>query len=245
MSTENGVEIAKQTTPMSDKELQFCSYLEQVFLLRSHIPTYEIVANALGLTGRDEYNDLLGNVRVRTYLKGIGLDLDSIQRDNRNALSPLQLLTINSLLDFNTPEPDHKKLKKLGVTGKQFAAWKSDPAFATYFKERIDKIFSEDTGEIDRALFERARDGDIAAIKFYNEITGRYRPANATGNTAVDISLILIRIQEILLRHLHQDPELLQVIGLELEAVANSAGLVYSSTKPVGRSIPGEISEIT
>lgn len=235
MSTiNNGAIVPVKKEPLSPKQLQFCSYVEQVYRLRGEIPTYEAVRETLGFNTRSEYDRMWGDKRVRTYLSGIGIDVERITANTGDVLTPLQLLTINTLLDYNDPRPDHKKLKELGVSSKQFQIWKSDPAFAAYLRARVDKIIGGEQDEVDRALFERARDGDVTAIKYLNELTGKYRPADARGG--IDLQFFILKIQEVLTRNLNDQPELLTRIGLELESISNqvasgSAGN-YSETIP-------------
>lgn len=239
MSTESTeskeIVTQKQNQPLSPLELSFCTYIEQVYSLRGNVPTFEIVQKALQLDNRQQYETLWNSPRVRRYLEAVGLPVERLT-DKSEVLTPLQLLTINKILDFNDPKPDHKKLKELGVNSRQFAAWKRDPAFAAYLKARVEKLVGDDVGEVDRALFERAVSGDVTAIKFLKELTGEYRPSS--GGTGFDANFIIIKIQEILMRHLHSDPELLRTIGTELEALANSGPRSYSETVPVNNQTP-------
>lgn len=177
-----------------------------------------------------------GSPKCRTYLSALGIDIERVLSTS-DALTPIQLLLINSLLDFNDPKPDHKKIKELGISSRTYSAWRRDPAFIAYLKKRVETIVDGDDDEISRSLFERARDGDITAIKFYMEVTGKYRPATV-GQTQ-DLRYILLRIQEVLLRNLQGHPELMQRIGLELESISNEV-VVHA---PVGetKTIQGSI----
>ena len=209
---------------MTPKELQFCSYIEQEFRVNGELPGYDKVADRLGLGSHNEYLKYWESKDVREYLSGVGLDVERILAGTTEVLTPLQLLCINSLLDTNDKRTDQRKLKELGIKTKTWDQWKSDPAFAAYYAKRIAKLL-EGVEEIDRTLFERARDGDVSAIKFFNEVTGRYRPQIAGNQSAGDFRLLIIRLTEVLTRHLADDPEKLHAIGLELEALADSAGL--------------------
>jgi hypothetical protein len=159
-----------------------------------------------------------GSQKCRAYLSGVGIDVERVLSTS-DALLPIQLLLINSLLDFNDPKPDHKKIKELGISSRTYSAWRRDPAFLSYLKKRVEGIVGEDDDEISRSLFERARDGDITAIKFYYEITGKYRPQSA--GQQQDFRYLILRVQEVLLRNLQGYPELMQKIGLELENISN------------------------
>jgi hypothetical protein len=124
------------------------------------------------------------------------------------------MLLINTLLDYNDNRPDHVKIKSVGVTTTQYQRWKSDPGFQAYYNQRVSKIVGEDIGEVDRALFDAARSGDIGAIKLLKAYTGQYR--ESSGNSAIDVMHIIIKIQEILVTHI-KDKELLASIGTNLK----------------------------
>jgi len=208
-----------------DKELEFCSYVEQIYLISGEVPGFEACQKALSLT-RSDYMRLWNNSKVREYLEEQGIHIDS----NPEVLLPIQIKVINALLDYNDVRPDHKKIKDLGVKPKQFQAWRQDPAFNNYLKKRVELIVGNHTDEVDRALFDAARSGDIQAIKLLYAYTGKYRE---TSNSAVDINFILVKIQEIVLRHV-TDPVALQNIGRELELLTvNPVG--------AGQTIRGEL----
>jgi len=215
---------------MTDGQLEFCTFVEQVFLQKGELPNFEVIQNALGLTRRETIN-LWNSSTVKGYLRDKGIDFARI---NGEVLSPIQLLAINQILDYNDTRPDHRKLKDLGISLRTYQAWKADPAFLNYLKTRVDRIVGENTDEIDRALFDAARSGDMQAIKFINEFTGRYR---GTSSNAIDVQTVIIKITEILTRHLATDhPSVLEAIGRELQLLSTQG--VAAPQRP---SIKGEL----
>jgi hypothetical protein len=217
------------------KELEFATFIEQCFLADNELPPYEKVADKLGFASRKEFDKMWGNPKIRNYLKKVGIDVDRIIGGVSDVLTPIQLLTLNTLLDFNDPRPFHRKLQQLGVNSRDFAAWKRDPAFAVYYKKRIQGLVDQ-SHEVDLALFERAIDGDITAIKFYNELTGRYRPQTA-GVEVANVKLLVLKLMEVITRKLQDQPELLYEIGLELEAISV---MDLGDSTPVGQVIQGQ-----
>jgi hypothetical protein len=223
---------------LSPKELDFATYIEQCFLKDGVLPSYENCRDHLDLASRREYDKFWGTPRVKDYLRAVGIDVDRVEGGKTGVLTPIQLLTLNTLLDFNDNRSFNRKLQQLGVNSRDFAAWKRDPAFALYYQERIAKLTAQ-SHEVDLALFERAIDGDVTAIKFYNELTGRYRPQTANSEVA-NFRILVLRVMEVLTRNLQDQPELLHRIGLELEAISSSVGDVNSTvvisaeTKAIG-----------
>lgn len=203
---------------MTPKQLEFCSYLEQVYRVTGELPSAELVKEKLGLVTDREYKSFWESPDVRDYLRGIGIDVERLLAGVSEVLTPQQLLAINTLLDVNDTRPDHRKLQQLGISGRTWDSWKSDPNFAAYYRARIERLTSQ-SEEVERTLFERARDGDTTAIKFFYEVTGKYRPQDS--RQAADFRFLLLRVIEVVTRHLQNDPEKLHAIGLELEALAN------------------------
>ncbi len=95
------------------------------------------------------------------------------------------------------------------------------------------------------ALVDRVRSGDVSAIKYFNELTGRYLPQRSNN---VDVGLVLMRVVEILQKHI-SDPELQEVIGQDLMQLALAASVessaqannVVAISAPVGRAPKGTV----
>lgn len=223
LSQQGGNESTK--TPLTDSQLQFASYLEQVFRLKGELPTYEACKNAGVVYSHDQYERFWNSNRIRSYLRGIGIDVNRI---NGHVLTPLQLLTINTLLDGNDKRSNARKLKELGVPSRSFQAWQADPAFRSYFQSRVKNIIGpEGLPEIERALYERATAGDVSAAKFLLEYTGEYKSTPASSD--FDSRTLVLKILEILQIRLAGHPELLAAIGSDLNALANEGNIVLGS----------------
>jgi hypothetical protein len=190
-------------------------------MLHGEIPGSDAISSVTGLTNSD-ITRCWNSTRVRAYFKTIGIELDRL---NGEVLTPIQLLLINQLLDFNDTRSDKKKIQDLRISTSTFAKWKADPGFQNYLAKRVEKLVGSNGDEVDRALFDAARSGDLQAIKYLNEYTGRYRQ---TTNDAVDVNYIIVKVQEIILHHI-KDPKVLQAIGKELELlVARPAALSHT-----------------
>ena len=212
-----------ESQKLSPGETDFVTFVEQVYLLQGELPGYDACNSAIGIS-RADYTRYWNSSKVRDYFTAVGIELDRL---NGQVLTPIQLLVINTLLDYNDTRPDHKKIKDLHVSTSTFAKWKADPAFQNYLASRVEKLVNGNGDEIDRALFDAARSGDLQAIKYLNEYSGRYRQA---GNEAVDINFIIVKIQEIVLRHV-KDPETLAAIGRELELLITGKTRLSSTVR--------------
>jgi hypothetical protein len=71
--------------------------------------------------------------------------------------------------------------EKIGVARSTFYKWLEDEDFTKYVNSLIDKYTDSELSSMWRALINRAKTGDVQAIKLYFELKGRYK-------TAVDLS---------------------------------------------------------
>lgn len=127
--------------------------------------------------------------------------LPSAHQWRTKALQPLQLLVANTMLDLVDTRSQKKKLQDLGVSTMLYNLWLKDPIFQTFLQERAEAMLGENQHEAHLALLDKVRMGDMKAIQYYNEMTGRYAPASSTnsGTTiALDFKNLMIRVLEII-----------------------------------------------
>lgn len=198
------------------RELEFASCVEQEYLLHGGIPSYDKINTLMRIT-RAFYERCLKMDEVQEHLENLGVPIKSLLGDlPRGALSVEQLRCINTLLDFNDTRSDRKKLESLGVKSSTYQAWKSDPAFQSYIQQRANKLFGNNLDEVDRALLDNARSGDISSIKLIYELTGKYNP-RADGQ--IDAKALITQILEIIILEV-QDPETIKRISSKLQLLA-------------------------
>jgi hypothetical protein len=149
------------------------------------------------------------------------------------ALSETQLLCANAILDSTDNRSRRKKLSELGIKTQQYETWMRDPVFSGYLRARAEGLLSDSQHESHLALIDRVKAGDISAIKYYNEMTGRYVQASArNAGSSGDVKMILLRVVEVLQKHL--EPAQLQVVAGELLALAEGGQLeALTPVKPV------------
>lgn len=117
------------------------------------------------------------------------------------ALTPLQLIAVNMMLDLIDQRSEKKKLQDIGVSTAQWQMWLKDPTFAKYLHQRAEAMLGDHQHEAQLALLDKIRMGDINAIKYYNEMTGKYKPETASSpstNMVTDFKQLLIRILEVI-----------------------------------------------
>lgn len=177
---------------LNEKEFDVINFIEQEWLLHGAIPTGARVEQ-LGLCKESWYKEFLQREHVRRNLIARGISFATT-----GVLTEQQLTAANTMLDLTDNRSRKKKLSDLGIPTQLWESWLSDPAFQYYLRERSERILGSNQHEAHLALIDRVKSGDISAVKYYNEITGRYVPNRGD---SVDVPSLLMRVIEIIQKH--------------------------------------------
>lgn len=206
---------------MNSRELEWATIVEQEYLLTSNLPTYDRVNSLMNCT-QSFHQRCLDDEEIQNHLQGRGIPIKRILGNLPvGALTPEQLICVNTLLDFNDTRSDSRKLKDLGIKPSTYATWKKDPAFQAYINQRAENLFGDNLDEVHRALLDNARSGDISSIKLIYQLTGRFDP-NAAGQ--INAKAIITQVLESIMRHV-KDPEVIKAIAADFQLIATSNNL--------------------
>jgi hypothetical protein len=154
-----------------------------------------------------EFTQLVNTPVVLSKLTSRGIPPHLLKKDvftekqaQRVKLLPLQLKAANVLMDLTDTRPTKKKLQDIGVKTAQYQAWLKDPAFQDYLKQRAEGLLGDIQHEAALALADKVMAGDMKAIEYYNEMTGRFVRQSASGNgtSTHDVQQLIIRVIEII-----------------------------------------------
>lgn len=139
-----------------------------------------------------------------------------------NDPDPLFVLVAQSVLDLSDSRSLGAKIKEfapLGVTSKTWTKWMENPNNLKFFNQVLEKRFDKDVERnAQLAVARNVSAGDMTTIKWYYEMTNKYRPQNQnTENLGVLIGLVM----QILVKHL--EPNVIDVIADELETLPLNA----------------------
>ena len=115
--------------------------------------------------------------------------------NNKRKLSPQKRKFVDFLRTINYKKPDSVKImKELDISKSTFYRWLRDEKLLEIAEEENSVENEERINEIEVALFEKARQGDIKAIKLYFE---RYDAIKKSEELTADqlIDLARIRLQ--------------------------------------------------
>lgn len=246
---------------LTDEQKQLLAFFEQNWYLHATIPTAE-----KALTHGFSEATFKSALKSKDFLEALtrrGIQLDDGVNGNGNGqpslaqsgsgtydgalkprglLTPEQLTAVNVILDFRDTRSQKKKLQELQISSAKWNGWLRQPVFQDYITRVSEHILADNLHESHLALMDRVRSGDIGAIKYFNEMTGRYTQAK---NDKVDVASVLMRVLEIIQVHVH-DPIILTNISRDFLVLAE-ANEVHRGMVPVTtdnpRSLPVGVSE--
>jgi hypothetical protein len=216
--------------PMTPSEKEVLTYFEQCYMLSGTLPSRQKCLDA-GFAAKS-YDIAIRKQAFHTALMNRGI-LDRSSLKIQDGLTREQLQVANILLDFRDKRSDTKKLAEANITTAKYNGWLKDPVFQNYIRTRSEQVINENQRDINDALLNRARSGDIGAIKYTNQMTGYFDPDK---KDVTDVNMVLMSVLDILQRHLSTNPEILSSVAEELLTLAEkatSSGMGVSSQRVI------------
>lgn len=227
-----------KTDALTELQHTLLRFMEQEYLTSGMIPTKAKTIER-GICSASHYDKCLSLPSFRTALLVRGVSLRAFDGTDNGVLTAEQLRVANIMLDLRDNRSQKNKLKDCNVPTQRYEAWLREPAFQNYLRSRAEAALGDNLHESHLALVERVRSGDISAIKYFNEITGRYVP-NATDK--VDVNAILMRVLEIIQKHV-RDPLVAGQIADDLLSLSTLDRNMLSASNPSVRLIESRVIE--
>lgn len=118
--------------------------------------------------------------------------------------------------------------KQLKIGALELDGWMREKFFAAALEAKSAENLKKFLPLADQALGQLVQQGDMKAITFVNQLTGRF---DANSRQGVDVPALLLQVQDIVLRHV-RDPITKRNIGRELVALASGAGPLSVIAEP-------------
>lgn len=214
--------------PLTPKDHKLLAYIEQEYLKHGAVPTKDRCIERL-VTDKLHYERCIKNPDFRHAMVMRGITLRGFSESSAIedvVLTEEQLVAANTMLDLRDNRSQSKKLRELGVSTTKWEGWLRDPAFQNYIRTRAENLLPDNMHESHLALLDRVRSGDINAIKYFNEITGRYVP-NASDKA--DVNAVLMMVLEVIQRHV-KDPDALVAISDDMVAIGRKVNPQQQAT---------------
>lgn len=202
------------TDTLTDVELDLIFYVERFHARNGQAPTdAQLNQRYNGLTP-----ELLDGFKTNPLVQKSFAARGIMYPPAVDRFTPDQMHAAAAMLDLVDRRSDEKKLRDLGVTTRQWAQWQLDDDFAAYLRERSEKLLENSTHEAHKGLLKGVRQGNLASVKQWYEITGRYRP-NETEQ--IDVRRVLQAFIEVIQKYV-KDPIILNGIAMELSQIAST-----------------------
>lgn len=136
-------------------------------------------------------------------------------------------------MNLKTPQVLAKQMK---ITAIELDGWTRQKEFAKAMSAKAQDNLEKYIPMADQALGQLVQQGDMKAITFLNQLTGRF-DANKAG--VIDIASVMMQVQDVILRHV-REPEIKRNIARELIMIANGQNPMAAISEPVSDTIEVE-----
>lgn len=222
---------APQGVSFTPKERQILSYLEMEWFLQGSMPSPKVLSEKFDMT-QAAVGTFLARPETAQSLKARGMP----EHRHSSGLSPEQVGIINEIMNLSDTRSERKKLSDRQISPKTWDGWKRDPKVKTYMAARAEEILGGAIPDAHLALVDKVRAGDMGALKFYYEMTGRY-----TGQAqGIDPRQLLENVFNIIAKHI-QNPIVLDSIGKDLLALIGAQSLDQGATFNTNTPVAGEL----
>lgn len=194
-------------SPLTLEQLDFVTLIAMHYGRYGSLLTLDLAEEKYNIS-RKTYSSYMGTAKVRSAIKEHGIELEMYERAltspdawQNSTVTPIQLVAINIMTDITDQRSDKKKLQDLKLTTRQWNTWMRDPVFRQYVQDKVDNMLKHDSQHMaGMALMDRVASGDIKALEFYYEFTGKFtRKANSPeSQNAVNFQAVLVRMIEII-----------------------------------------------
>jgi hypothetical protein len=246
---EPNAEVNADSNPalasLTPDDIDILTFCVQHWNLHGTLPSLDRAAE-LGLNKKKYHNTLLKEA-FQNALSEQGIVLRSAKDGFKaRTLTAEQLAAANTLLDLADTRSQKKKLQDLGISTVKYNSWLKDPVFKDYLMQRAENTLGDHGHEANLALLDAVRSGNIQAIAYYNEMTGKFVPESkrgATKSAQVDVQGIIVSIIEIIQQEVTDLPTQ-EAIGKRLmnliQATQMANALTTAATPQEQQALPAK-----
>lgn len=194
--------MTTERKPMSAVEIRGLAEIEKYWYLHGKFPK---IFSTPGF-------DLQSALKSESFVMGLfnrGIKIP----DHSQELSDAQMAAILVVVDINDRRSIPAKLKGIGINSQTWQGWMKDLNFKEYLHSLSTANFEDALHVAQQGLLSAVERGDVNAIKYYNQTTGR-EVAPEIQNARILIS----RLVQVIQSHV-KDQETLTAISRDFERV--------------------------
>lgn len=207
---------------------------EKSWHTKGEIPSMEILSRKLKLQP-EELKVIFSNKAFQTgwEVRGMPWELEDSDvgiglKATDHQLTAEQISVANVMLNVMDPRSPKQRLREMGINPITYASWGKQKAFIDYVTNKGEELFGQHMGDVHRALTNEAVNGNMAAIKFWYEISGRHDSAKTV--EAMNIRFVMERVIHVIQRYV-KDPRQLEAIAHDFDEILNDAEPVTKALK--------------
>lgn len=209
--TDTQYSVGKPAVDEENLGLVLGAVYQEYTATKGKIPDIRRINSLIGI-GAGEVKKILDSSDFKDAITARGINWDG------QTLTATQML-VAQILTNPTDKRDLKtKLRSAGVTYPQYRAWMNSPEFGGYMRQITEGMLTDHLPDFNTALTKKALGGDLNAIKYVNELSGRHDP---NAQQLLDLQAIVQTLLEIIQRNV-KDPETLKLIASEFSLAVNS-----------------------
>lgn len=221
--------VAGNDTFLTDQQIEMVFFIERYHATYGSAPNDDTMMRRFDVdqAGLEEFK--INPLVVKSFsYRGI------VYPALEDRLTDKQMAAVAVMLNYTDRRSDEKKLRDIGITTREWSSWLLDNDFAEYLRTRSERVLAASQHEAHLGLIKGMRAGNVAHVKLFNEMTGRYNP-EAENN--LNIKLLLGTFIEILQKHV-TDPVILNRIAVEMTNAATRDQIGGLNAGPSGRFAP-------
>ncbi len=229
------VEFDPTDIKLTERQAEALTFIEQIYFLEGGLPTIDRLADIFGVS-KQTAKKWMDSPEFKYILGAKGM----LGPKTAGVLTAPQMMIINALLNLGDRRSEREKCESCGISPQQLAAWRRDKAFIEYMQKRAESMFknSDDIAYIN--IIRGMQGGDLAAAKFYLEMTGKYQPSMRMD---VNVDMILARVIEILQVRV-KDPAVLEAIANDFESLMSNGRGFDTAFVEEQAAIPAQAREV-
>ena len=154
-------------------------------------------------------------------------------------LTPEQVAAITVITDPTLKLDLRARLKRAGIPYSVYRNWLRNPAFSQIVKSTAEMTLEDHLPDFHTKIVERGLSGDLNAIKFAYELTGRHDPAK---QQMVDLNRMVMLLLEVITKYI-RDPQVLTQINNDVDLILKGKTPAAIDMLPANYVLPGELKE--
>lgn len=166
---------------------------------------------------RPDATDIAGYMAGEHYVEAMAERGITVEAES--GLTDRQIALLHVLSDTSRKLTLEGRLRKAGVSRGEFRAWRRQKAFGNAYRKLVSDEMHNAAEDLDVMLLSLAKNGDLKALQYTNELMGR-GPKN---QEAVNAQRFVQVVLEAVMRHATE--EQMRAISAEIELASKQIGL--------------------